>query len=115
MSKHIPQENQYDTRECIVHSAVNRSHGAVEYVNLALSAFRGADKYSFDRTVENAEEAYLSTYMAWQAEKGDTDSLKAAHEEAKSFRDKVLEIKKLMDELECEGDRLLQSLHSLRT
>jgi len=38
-----------------------------------------------------------------------------SHEQAKAFRDKMLEVKKLLDELDCEGDRLLQFVHALQT
>lgn len=115
MSGSQPQENQYNTIECLIRNAISRSYDSVDYVNVALTSFRGADNYSFNRALENAEEAYLQTYMAWQAEKNDKAPARELHEQTKAFRDKMLEVKKLMDELECEGDRLLQSLHSLRS
>ena len=110
-----PEENQYNTRECLTRNSISISCHAVDYVMVALSSFRGAEKYSFNQALKCAEEAYLNTYVAWQSEKNSKASLREAHEQAKAFRDKMLEVKKLLDELDCEGDRLLQFVHALQT
>jgi hypothetical protein len=111
----MPQENEYATLECLIRSAVSRSHDSVDYVMVALASFRGAEKYSFEQALKCAETLYLESYTAWTAEKNDKATYRELHEKAKAIRDKLLEVKKLLDELECEGDRLLQFVHALRT
>lgn len=97
-----------------VGKALERSEEALQRVNLALSAFRGSDQ-GLDFILEHAEFAYLESYVAYRIATGGKRELHAAHEKAKEFRNKLHEVKKLLDELDCEGDRLLQSVHSLRT
>lgn len=109
------EPSQYDTLECLIRSSISRSHNALDYVLCAITSFRGAEKFSFNQALVNAETVYLETYTAWMAEKNSKGQYRELHEQAKAVRDKMLEVKKLLDELECEGDRLLQSVHALRT
>lgn len=111
----MPEENIYATLECLIRSAISRSHDSMDYVLVALTSFRGAEKYSFNQALVCVETLYLETYTAWSAEKNDKATYRELHEQAKVVRDKMLEVKKLLDELECAGDRLLQSVHALRT
>ncbi len=108
-------ENKGETRETIIYNALGAAHGSVEYVLGAIMGFQGAKGFSFVHALKAAETAYLETYMAWQVEKNDKAQYKEAHVQAASIREKMLAMKKLMEELECEGDQLLQFVHSLRT
>lgn len=64
--------------------------------------------------LEAAETAYLETYAAWRMATTSRDGLLAAHHRVRDYREKLHQVKKLMEELDCEGDRLLGCLHSLR-
>lgn len=90
------------------------SEESIQRVNNALMAFRG-DVNGLEHILRNAEHAYLETYVAWRTAEGDRGHLLDAHHKVRDFRDKLLEVKKLVDELDCEGDRLLQFVHALRT
>lgn len=107
-------ENPVDERDQIVQAAIGAASDCLQFIPMSIAFYRGS-QHSFYEALEKAETAYLETYVAWAVASDNKEAYKDAHQKAGQIREKMLAVKKLLDELECETERALQSVHSLRT
>jgi hypothetical protein len=107
----MSEENQ---TAVVVQRSVSVVSDCLALVSASIFMFRAHETHGLERAVQAMETAYLESYMAWGLAPDNADAYRDAHEKVKAARNKMLEVKKLLDELECEAERALQSVHSLR-
>ena len=104
-----------DFHKALVDASIQKASESLTFIAGSIMVYRGAATYDLEQAVQHAETAYLETYLAWQVEKANKAAYQTAHERARLVREKMQLVKKLLDELECEAERVLQSVPDPRT